>query len=301
MAPISPAKGLQLQEPQEGNNDTEVQLAILRVSEPIASAAEIADFARSPLKRNSDVSATALDNSTPASLEADLAHYKELFSKLRFSYLEQVTKEKFLRAIVGDPPLVVGHNENTELEAELANVKQELRQRKEEVRMMVEEMEKTGRELARQKMRVVGYKDVSLQTAQLSTLPDSIANFESRIAAMRASQATTADASDPSNTSSSQKLPLPATLSLLTEREAELAALDRQLTTVQATLPRKKREAEVMERELVILERRKEETQAQLQEAKRKKREGESDGLEEMGRWYRGVEASLKHLVNVKG
>jgi DNA repair exonuclease SbcCD ATPase subunit len=295
MAPISPAKGLQLQEPQEGNNDTEVQLAILRVSEPIASAAEIADFARSPLKRNSDVSATALDNSTPASLEADLAHYKELFSKLRFSYLEQVTKEKFLRAIVGDPPLVVGHNENTELEAELANVKQELRQRKEEVRMMVEEMEKTGRELARR------YKDVSLQTAQLSTLPDSIANFESRIAAMRASQATTADASDPSNTSSSQKLPLPATLSLLTEREAELAALDRQLTTVQATLPRKKREAEVMERELVILERRKEETQAQLQEAKRKKREGESDGLEEMGRWYRGVEASLKHLVNVKG
>lgn len=294
MAPISPAKGLQLQEPQEGNNDTEVQLAILRVSEPIASAAEIADFARSPLKRNSDVSATALDNSTPASLEADLAHYKELFSKLRFSYLEQVTKEKFLRAIVGDPPLVVGHNENTELEAELAKVKQELCQRKEEVRMMVEEMEKTGRELARR------YKDVSLQTAQLSTLPDSIANLESRIAAMRASQATMADASDPSNTSS-QKLPLPATLSLLTEREAELAALDRQLTTVQATLPRKKREAEVMERELVVLERRKEEAQAQLQEAKRKKREGESDGLEEMGRWYRGVEASLKHLVNVKG
>jgi hypothetical protein len=71
---------------------------------------------------------------------------------LRFSYLEQVTKEKFLRAIVGDPPLVVGHNENTELEAELANVKQELRQRKEEVRMMVEEMEKTGRELARRRV-----------------------------------------------------------------------------------------------------------------------------------------------------
>ena len=142
---------------------------------------------------------------------------------------------------------------------------------------------------------------MSLQTAQLSTLPDSIANLESRIAAMRASQATMADASDLSSTSPSQKLPLPATLSLLTEREAELAALDRQLTTVQATLPRKKREAEVMERELVVLERKKEEAQAQLQEAKRKKREGESDGLEEMGRWYRGVETSLKHLVNVKG
>jgi hypothetical protein len=60
-----------------------------------------------------------------------------------------VTKEKFLRGIVGDPPLVVGHNENVELEAELAAQKQQLQQRKEDVRLMVEEMEKTGRELAK--------------------------------------------------------------------------------------------------------------------------------------------------------
>ena len=73
---------------------------------------------------------------------------KELFSKLRFSYVEQVTKEKFLRAIVGDPPLVVGHNENVEMEAQLAEVKADLRARKEEVRSMVEEMEKTGKDLA---------------------------------------------------------------------------------------------------------------------------------------------------------
>jgi hypothetical protein len=73
---------------------------------------------------------------------------KELFSKLRFSYVEQVTKEKFLRAIVGDPPLVVGHNENIELEAQLAEVKAELKSRKEEVRIMIEDMEKMGRDLA---------------------------------------------------------------------------------------------------------------------------------------------------------
>lgn len=60
-----------------------------------------------------------------------------------------MTKEKFLRAIVGDPPLVVGHSENVELEAQLAEAKAELQKRKEEVRVMVEEMEKMGRELAR--------------------------------------------------------------------------------------------------------------------------------------------------------
>lgn len=59
-----------------------------------------------------------------------------------------MTKEKFLRAIVGDPPLVVGHNENVELEAQLAEVKAELKSRKEEARLMIEEMEKVGRDLA---------------------------------------------------------------------------------------------------------------------------------------------------------
>ena len=100
-------------------------------------------------------------------------------------------------------------------------------------------------------------------------------------------------------TSSSQKLPLPATLSLLSEREAELAALNRQLAAVQNTLPRKTREAEALERELGVLERRKTEEIAQAREAQRMKQQGESDGLEEMGRWYRGAEETLKNIVGV--
>ena len=63
-----------------------------------------------------------------------------------------MTKEKFLRAIVGDPPLVVGHNENVELEAQLVQVKSELRARKEEVRILTEEMEAMGRDLAKRKL-----------------------------------------------------------------------------------------------------------------------------------------------------
>lgn len=49
---------------------------------------------------------------------------------------------------MGDPPLVVGHNENVELETQLADVKAELKSRKEDARVMIEEMEKIGRELA---------------------------------------------------------------------------------------------------------------------------------------------------------
>ncbi|QKX63880.1 uncharacterized protein TRUGW13939_11052 [Talaromyces rugulosus] len=295
-APLSPAKAYaKIQQIQQGqNNDPNTELAILRISEPITSSLDAADFSRSLSKRASDASINPSENPTPASLEADLTHYKELFSKLRFSYLEQVTKEKFLRAIVGDPPLVVGHNENVELETNLAEVKQELKNRKEEVRLMVEDMEKVVRELATR------YKNVQLQTTQLSTLPKEIANLENTIATLRASQAQHALAADPSNPASSQNLSLPATLSLLAEREAELAGIDRQLTSMHTTLPRKTREAEAMQRELGVLERRKTETLGQAREAQRKKLEGESDGLEEMGRWYRGAEATLKKLVDVE-
>lgn len=140
-----------------------------------------------------------------------------------------------------------------------------------------------------------GYKNVQLQMSQLSTLPESIENLESTIAELRAKQGS--DANGPA----SQNLPLPATLSLLSEREAELAALDRQLAAVQNTLPRKTREAEAVERELSVLERRKTEAIAQAQEVKRKKEEGESDGLVETGRWYRSAQETLKNLLDVEG
>ncbi|KAL4739091.1 hypothetical protein BDV11DRAFT_188290 [Aspergillus similis] len=273
----------QIKQLVQEHGELKTQLAIVRISEPIFSP----DTDRSPSKRTSDVS--TVDSPSPASLEADLSHYKELFSKLRFSYVEQVTKEKFLRAIVGDPPLVVGHNENVELEAQLAEVKAELKARKEEVRLIVEEMEKMARDLATR------YKNVQLQMTQLATLPESIENLESTIAVLRAKQVAN------SETSSSQNLPLPATLSLLAKREAELAALNRQIAAAQNTLPRKTREAETMERELGILERRKSEAIMQAREAQRKKQEGESDGLEEAGRWYRSAEEVLKKLVGVEG
>lgn len=120
------------------------ELSILRISEPISLPTSDAP------NRSSDVSTSSnTDNPSPASLAADLTHYKELFSKLRFSYLEQVTKEKFLRAIVGEPPQIVEHQENVELEAQLAETKAELKAQKLEVQGMVEEIEDRGRDLAR--------------------------------------------------------------------------------------------------------------------------------------------------------
>ncbi|EFE45004.1 hypothetical protein TRV_00255 [Trichophyton verrucosum HKI 0517] len=269
-------------------------LAIIRISEPIGTSDGNAASERSPSKRTSDVSTDAYDNPTPATLEADLTHYKELFSKLRFSYLEQVTKEKFLRAIVGDPPLVVAHSDNVELEAELAQIKEELQRRKEEVRISVEEMEKMSRDLAKTPY-ITGYENIQLQTTQLSELPASITNLEETVSRLRDAQS--AQLQERSSLSPSQNLPLEATLRLLANKDAELTSLKRTLASSETALVRKTGEAEALERELAALEKKRNEVVAQAKEAQRRKLQGESDGLEEMGRWYAGAEQILKSLV----
>ena len=76
-----------------------------------------------------------------------LTSNQELFSKLRFSYVEQVTKEKFLRAIVGEPPQIVEQSENVELEERLVATKAELKAQKLHVAAMVDELQALGRVL----------------------------------------------------------------------------------------------------------------------------------------------------------
>ncbi|PMD54237.1 uncharacterized protein K444DRAFT_655787 [Hyaloscypha bicolor E] len=261
------------------------ELSIIKLSEPISG----------PLKQNgaertSDVSAEVFENPTPASLEADLAHYKELFSKLRFSYLEQVTKEKFIRAIVGDPPLVVEHQENVELEESLAVAKAALKAQKTEVAELVAELEARGRELCRK------YENIQMETTQLQELPAKIGALQTSVEELKAAQQ---PGSNPT-----LNLPLEKTLALVEERERERAELDRQLEQLQVMVPRKTRELERLSAELQPLEVKRLGSTASAREAKRRKEEalgGVGDDLEERGRWWRGVESGLKGMLGVEG
>lgn len=255
--------------------------------------------------RTSDVSTDNNPAPSPASLEADLAHYKvcsapastcqsaneiqELFSKLRFSYLEQVTKEKFIRAIVGDPPLVVEHQENVELEESLAVTKAELKGQKTEVAELVTELEKRGRELCRK------HENIRMQTAQLQELPERIEGLEASIRELKAAQ-------EP-GPNPNLSLPLEKTLTLVEDRERHRAELDRQLEQLELMLPRKIRELERVQAELQPLEVKRLGSTASAKEAKRRKEEalgGVGDDLEERGRWWRGVEGGLKGMLSVE-
>lgn len=89
--------------------------------------------------------------STPVALAADLAHYRDLFSKLRFSYVEQVTKERFLRTICAGTPEFFSATENAEFEERLKSDKASLKEKKTEVAEIITALEEQGKELVRSK------------------------------------------------------------------------------------------------------------------------------------------------------
>ncbi|KAF2021882.1 hypothetical protein BU24DRAFT_384189 [Aaosphaeria arxii CBS 175.79] len=242
-------------------------------------------------KRNSAVSEDSEQNSDthPAALEADLTHYKELFSKLRFSYVEQVTKEKFLRNITDNPPRFVENNENEAKEAEILASKAELKERKLEVAEIIKQLEEKGRELA------LRYEGIQLRTARLTQLPTDIDNLQVNIERLRHEQI-------PSTDNPEMALPLPETRRLLQEREAELTALNAQLASLQAQLPGRAQELDKLERELKPLETQKQGTVAAAKEAKRRREEGGGigDELEERGRWLRASEQALKEMLDIE-
>ncbi|KAH7402560.1 hypothetical protein BKA66DRAFT_544695 [Pyrenochaeta sp. MPI-SDFR-AT-0127] len=263
-------------------------LKLLAIAETL-SPKEIPQSAK---KRSSAASEDSEQNGDthPAALEADLLHYKELFSKLRFSYVEQVTKEKFLRSITENPPRLVEAPENDEKEQDILALKASLKERKLEVAEILKQLEDKGKELA------LRYEGLQLRTQQLESLPTEIEGLESTISQLKQEQT-------PVSNNPELALPLPETQRVLAEREAELAALNAQITSLQASLPNRDRELEKLERELKPLETQKQGTVAAAKEARRRKEEGGGigDELEERGRWLRASEKALREVLEVEG
>ncbi|KAJ4336147.1 hypothetical protein N0V87_005583 [Didymella glomerata] len=268
--------------------EQEHELKIIAITEPLKPK----DVLQSSSKRNSGASVDEDDqnfDTHPASLEADLKHYKELFSKLRFSYVEQVTKEKFLRNLTEDPPRLVEAAENIEKEKEILALKASLKDRKHEVAEILRQLEERGKELASR------YDAVQLRRQRLESLPAEIEGLEASIAQLKQNQT-------PTSSNPELGLPLPETLRLLNEREAELATLNAQIAQLQSSLPNRAKELEKLERELKPLETQKQGTVAAAKDARRRKVEGGGigDELEEKGRWLTASEKGLRGMLEAE-
>ena len=291
-----------LEDLQSAAGDGSGEYAIIKLSEPISSNTTNnpnnpnSDIANAPstLARTSDVSTATLDTPTPASLEADLAHYRELFAKLRFSYVEQVTKEKFIRAIVGDPPQIVSAQENAELEEANMKAKAELKGLKTEVAEMVAELEVRGRGLTKR------YEAVQEELGVLRALPGEIDGLEERVRDLRAQHQLLRAA----GVGPEMSMPLGKTRVLVEGRRGELRGLEREVEVAGGqVLPRKRKEVERLRGEVAALENRRANSLAAAREAKRRRENaqgGVEDELEARGRWYRASEAVLSQVLDLQ-
>lgn len=281
-------------------------LSILALAEPITTFQAQPQSQSSPPRsgskarasRPSDTLASSEGDSslhlTPATLTADLTHYKDLFSKLRFSYLEQVTKEKYLRSIVGDPPLVVSHEDNLLLEEKLAVMKAGLKEKKADVDSLVQEMEEQARDVALRYESVTEGMDVleKLPT-EIEALRLEVEELQNAIAARRGQEHQSPDPR--------MQMSLGATEQALAEQRERNAEIDRQISELQKQMPVKVREVEKMDRELADLERRRNESTKLAVEGRRRREQGGRDEMEDLGRWYRASESVMKGLLGVEG
>ena len=150
-------------------------------------------------------------------------------------------------------------------------------------------LEAKGRELAKR------YEQVQLQNLQLSELPEHIASLETAIEELKTIHPSPKRSENPN-----LNLSLTDTISLLAEKESELASLDSKLSILQSLIPRKARELERLEAEIQPLHNQKRFAVVQAKEARKRREEGGVDELEQKGRWYKASHTALAKVLGVE-
>ena len=165
-----------------------------------------------------------------------------------------------------------------------------LKAQKEHVGEIVKELDARGRDLSRR------YETISLQTTLLSALPPQIEDLNQTLARLRKQN----QSADIDETNPALAMPLPATLELLDERQANLDEVNARIKALKQALPRQTRSLENEERELQKLELERERAVEFAREAVGRKREGGgANELERKGRWLRGVENGLREMLQI--
>ena len=203
-----------------------------------------------------------------------------------------MTKEKFLRAIVGDPPLIVDHAENTELESQLIEIKAVLKAQKRHVANIITELDTRARNLSQR------YENIGLQTTLLSSLPPLIEELDETLFTLRKHYQS---AIEDENANPVMALPLPATLELLKERKANHDEVNARLKSLQQAFPDQSRTLDMEERHLRKLEIERDRAVTAAREVVEKKQEcSGTDDLEIKGRWLRAAGNGLRGMLELE-
>lgn len=266
-------------------------LSILALAEPLLHAS-------SPLTRQSTHSDPNFDSEPldPRILNADLEHYRDLFSKLRFSYLEQVSKEKYLRAIVGEPPLIATIEDNAALEEKLVELKSELQTKKRASEAIVLELEGLAKDIAAR------YDRINTEMQLLEELPGEIQVLENEVDSLKRRLADYDNevGDEVVDTNPRMNLSLEETQRILHEQQQWNEALQEQISQLESKMTATSRECEQAERELEETEARRNEITRSIRDMEGRTRKEGRNTMEARGRWLRSEKDVLREVLGLQ-
>lgn len=111
----------------------------------------------------------------PTLINDEISYQKESFSKLKFQYLEQETKEKYLRSLFDSPPLSVDQEDINNMKNENINSKQKLKALKVTMEKKMNDIQELSRETVQLNEEYQDkYSETNKTLAQLDNMEEKI-------------------------------------------------------------------------------------------------------------------------------
>ncbi|KAK9255754.1 hypothetical protein V1507DRAFT_502002 [Lipomyces tetrasporus] len=259
---------------------------------------------RSPTHMAQNIS---VDCSNPAAIEVELKDFKELFSKLKVTYLEQETKETFLRVILDD------NDDEGETENEDSNERKDLRiwrikekdldeatQRNAGLKQVLVDKKNALQDASDQITALVGevcdkYEILKTEVGQAEDMLQEIESMEAEVRELERGE-------DEADKDGHQALSLKETRDLYGNLITQDLELDRDIHELkEVIIPGKRRELENLTAELGRLselsKRLEEAARLAVEERQLEMRQGKTVAKENIGRWYSNVLYILKSLL----
>jgi hypothetical protein len=240
----------------------------------------------------------------PTQIDGVIIHQHEQFKNLKLAYLEQETKEKFVRAVVGDPPLVVEASDVLEVETANAAKKQQLRALKTACAEMEEETVVRACDVVAEHARMQN------EAAEMMNLIMELRAMEREVASLetkRQQKQRELEGDVEEGTLTDPELTLPyeemqRLVEAYTQQARELEAATR--APLAAKAEEKERELQSVTRRVTDLRQQRARAESAARESAAARERELARGLgekEAVAQWHRNMLAVLEHTLGISG
>ncbi|KAK9356135.1 hypothetical protein V1523DRAFT_403230 [Lipomyces doorenjongii] len=257
---------------------------------------------RSPTRK---IQSMSVDCSNPAAIEVELKDFKELFSKLKVTYLEQETKETFLRAILDDDDEKATVEASERKGLRVWRVGQldldDATQRNVGLKQVLVDKKKALQNASNEIAALVGrvcdkYEVLKTDVSEAEEMLQEIETMQAEVRELEKDEEGDKDVH--------QTLSLKETLSLYGNFKAQESELDDDIHELTEVIIRKKKqELEKLSTELInlseISRKLEEEAKIAIEARKVEMKQGKIIAKENIGQWYTNVLLTLKRLLFV--